>query len=530
MTGGHLASYLIETAKEHRDRTAYSDAAGSHSYGRYLGESLRVAALLRDHGVGAGDRVCIALPKSFPLYVSIFAALLRNACYVPIDYTTPPERGRRIVGDCAAAAFVTTRRNLGRILDATPAPGGAGSGDDDLVIAILGEGAGPEPAPAAILDWAATPRLPPGLEPLDPEAQAYILYTSGSTGVPKGVVQSQASATAFVDWAADELGVTADDVIPQVASCTFDLSVFDVFAAVRAGATLTPIREGAMMSPVAFCRAVARAGATLLYCVPSLVLREVKSNAEAWADLQKAPLRHIVFAGEPIDKPALRRLRRQLPAVGLNNWYGPTETNVCCFHRIADRDLDEDGQIPIGAPCPYARVAFDWDAPPADGPRTGALLVAGRTVMTGYWNRVAETAAATAIDETGARFYRTGDFVIRNMRGELVFIGRRDRQVKVNGRRVQLDEIEVALRKYLPDVEVACVLLKPEGSEPVIAAAIVGGPAPDAETIRNVAADTLPLFMMPERILALPAMPLNERGKVDYPRLTRLLAGELVEC
>ncbi|MCA9686481.1 MAG: AMP-binding protein, partial [Myxococcales bacterium] len=126
---------------------------------------------------------------------------------------------------------------------------------------------------------------------LDPATDAYILYTSGSTGTPKGVVQSHRSATAFADWAAAELDLGATDVLPQVASVTFDLSVFDLFATTRAGACLTPIAEGSMMSPAAFCRAVGRSRATVVYCVPSLILRDTKGQTLAWQELAQGVLR-----------------------------------------------------------------------------------------------------------------------------------------------------------------------------------------------------------------------------------------------
>jgi len=518
VTVRHLAAWLVEAAARHGDRPAYADAAGARTYRAYLDEALRVAALLGDAGVARGDRVCIALPKGFPLYVTIHAALFRNACYVPIDYTSPVERGRNIIADAGATVLVTTGPNLGRLFGEDEANRGEG-----IVIAGLGRDGAGSPTVRSLSAWtAAAEAAAPDLDALDPSAEAYILYTSGSTGTPKGVVQSQRSATAFAAWAADELALTADDVVPQVAPATFDLSVFDLFATTRAGACLVPIHESTMNTPPAFCRALAKAGATVVYCVPSLILREAKGQALGWADLKESRLRHIVFAGEPIDKPALRRLAPHLPEVPFHNWFGPTETNVCTFHRITEADLAEDGPVPIGLPCPYAEIDIVWDPAGGEGVRTGELLVGGDTVLTAYWNRPEDT-AARVVEQDGARYYRTGDYVHGNARGELVFIGRRDRQVKIGGRRVQLDEIEAAIRKHLPQYEVACALLRPDGAEPVIAAALVGAPTPDADAIRDAAADSLPLYMMPERIVAMAALPRNERGKIDYPLLTEML-------
>ena len=517
MTGRHLASYLYDAASLWGERPACADSVRLHSYNDYLNESLRVAAHLRRSGIAPGDRVCISAPKSFSLYASLYGTLLLNACYVPIDYTIPAERGRKIIDDCAASALITTERNLARLLGAAPGVTRSEPISGDLVVANL------RGAPA--VDWHSA--LPPTPDSLDPSSPAYILYTSGSTGEPKGVVHTHRSAAAFVEWAVEELEVTPEDVIAQAASVSFDLSVFDIFGAVRAGALLTPIHESAMISPITLCRAAAKAKATILYCVPSLVLRAIKSHELGWMELKSSALRHLVFAGEPINHQALRRLRPYIPHIKLHNWYGPTETNVCCFHRITDGDIASQDSIPIGEKCPYAQLSFLWDTTGQTGAAAGELLVAGDSLMTGYWNREEATNRSMYQDASGTRYYRTGDFVCRNGRGDLVFLGRRDRQVKVQGRRIQLDEIESTLQKHLANAEIACTLIEADGADPFIVAAVVGGGVKaNGDDVRRLVEDQLPLFMLPERIFALEALPRNERGKVDYDALARVLSAE----
>jgi acyl-coenzyme A synthetase/AMP-(fatty) acid ligase len=246
-----------------------------------------------------------------------------------------------------------------------------------------------------------------------------------------------------------------------------------------------------------------------------------------WAELERSSLRHIVFAGEPINHQALRRIRPYVAKPALHNWYGPTETNVCCYHRIADSDIAAPEAIPIGQACPYAQLSYFWDAPRESGAAAGELLVAGESLMTGYWNREEATARAMYRDASGTSFYRTGDFVSRNAQGELVFLGRRDRQVKVQGRRIQLDEIESTLQKHFASAEIACTLIKEDGAEPFIVAAIAGvDAAGNGDDIKRLVEDQLPLFMLPERIFALDALPRNERGKIDYDALARVLSAE----
>jgi acyl-coenzyme A synthetase/AMP-(fatty) acid ligase len=213
--------------------------------------------------------------------------------------------------------------------------------------------------------------------------------------------------------------------------------------------------------------------------------------------------------------------------IELHNWYGPTETNVCSFHRITEDDLAAADSIPIGKSCPYARFAFAWDSPEAGRAGAGELLVAGDSLMAGYWRRAAPTAKAMQEDAHGTRFYRTGDFVRLNGRGEILFLGRRDRQVKLHGYRVQLDEVEATLRKHLPGAEIACALIKTDGADPILVAAITGpDDAGSADSIRDSAANELPLYMMPERVFVLDALPRNERGKIDYGLLATRLAAE----
>jgi L-proline---[L-prolyl-carrier protein] ligase len=510
----HLASYLFDAASLWGERPACADTSGTHSYNDYLNEALRVANLLRRAGVEAGDRVCISAPKSFSLYASLFGTLMLNACYVPIDYTVPAGRGRKIIADCAPAALITTGRNVERLLGDKPAAP-VEQISEDLLIAPIG---GRRRLPADGLSG-----LPPAPDSLDPASPAYILYTSGSTGEPKGVVHTHLSAVAFVEWAVGELGIDQDDIIAQVASVSFDLSVFDVFGAARTAAQLAPMHESAMISPITLCRAIAKAKTTVLYCVPSLVLREIKSHELGWAELGGGSLRHIVFAGEPINHKALRRFRPYAPEVALHNWYGPTETNVCCHHRITDSDLAGEDSIPIGRACAYAQLSYLWDAP--QGAEAGELLVAGASLMTGYWNRDEATERAMHRDACGGRFYRTGDYVRHNAQGELIFLGRRDRQVKVQGRRIQLDEIESTLQKHFASAEIACTLIKQDGADPCIVAAIAGATR-SGEEVKRLVEDQLPLFMWPERIFALDALPRNERGKIDYDALTRVLAAE----
>jgi amino acid adenylation domain-containing protein len=415
--------------------------------------------------------------------------------------------------------------------DATPAHDGPR--DSAPALHWLGHGwfdreSSPErqPVSASLPDLKQLDQLRSPVE-VPPSALAYILYTSGSTGQPKGVAHTNASALAFVQWAVDAVGLRETDVVSQHASPTFDLSVFDFFGAAMAAARLALVPASTFGRVSALARFIVSAGVTVWYSVPSALLRV--SAAESLAVLSGSSLRQLIFAGEEIPVGPLRALWPNLPpSCRVANWYGPTETNVCTFHDLTALDTEGARPIPIGMPCPYATtslVAPDGSLAPSGA--AGELLVAGDSLMSGYWKRPAATAQKFSAGPSGLdgrAYYATGDLVSRDDARGLTFLGRVDRQLKVRGFRVQPEEVEHVLGQ-LAEIDEAAVVKHRKGETEVLAAVVrlADGAALDHDAVIGHCARFLPPYMVPDVVMPVADLPRGSRGKADYNAVLELV-------
>lgn len=442
---------------------------------------------LQHMGVGRGDRVVVHADKS-PATVAVLQGVLRlGAAYVPLDASTPASRAAYVASDCGAAAGVAD--------------------DDGRAAALAGCAVVlrlDEPPPRD----AAGPALP---GPRGADAEAFLLYTSGSTGNPKGVRLSHGNALAFVRWAVAELRAHGEDVFANHASFGFDLSVLDLYGAFAAGASVELVPAGMGRSPRALAGLVRDAGITIWYSVPSALMLMLR---EGGLDAEPAPsgLRAVLFAGEPFPIAYVRRMRAWTPA-RLLNLYGPTETNVCTFHEVGDADLASDAPVPIGRACSGDELAVVGGdgSPVADG-GTGELHVRGPSVMLGYAGQPPHRGA-----------YATGDIVRRRPDGALDYLGRRDHQVKVRGHRIELGEVESAIGAHPAVAEVAVVVVG-AAVEARMIACVAGDPPPGSIAVRRACAERLPSWMVVDGVLALAALPRTANGKVDRAALAELAA------
>jgi len=504
-------THLVESSAARRpDAPAVRDGARTVRYGELRGAVEKVAAHLAAAGVGAGDRVGLLLPKSAEAIVGLLGAMRAGACYVPVDPDAPAKRARAILKDAEVAALVTTAAEIARrpgLLDGdgSPAP---------RTILIAGDEAAPHPDAVRLEEILRGPARP---VPPHPQADdlAYILYTSGSTGAPKGVMLTHQNALCFVRWAADEIGLTGSDRLSSHAPLHFDLSVFDLYAAFLAGASLHLVPDGLSYFPLPLARWIDDEAITVWYSVPSIL---AAMSDRSGFDARPKALRTVFFAGEVFPIGQLRELQRRLPGADLINLYGPTETNVCTFHRV-EGPIPEGRRepLPIGAVCPYDEALVMTDAgAPAEGGEEGELWVRGESVMRGYWND-AERSARSLVPGPGggARYYRTGDYVRWNG-PRLEFLGRRDAMIKSRGYRIELGDVEAALFDH-PAVREAAALAVGEGGETHLHAAVAlreNVPA-TPRSVQKHCLDILPRYMVPESVLILPELPRTSTGKVD---------------
>ncbi|MEW1583177.1 amino acid adenylation domain-containing protein [Streptomyces microflavus] len=475
-----------------------------------------LAITLREAGVGPGDRVGLWMPKSAETVVAVHAVLKCGAAYVPVDPAVPAARAAFILADCTVAGLITDTARLA-LLDEAAVP---------RTTVVLGKT--PDRGPAApwtgdgvrrVISWdeAVAREVPRGFAPVavGPDELAYILYTSGSTGTPKGVMLSHRNALAFVEWAVAEFGLGPEDRLSSHAPLHFDLSVFDVFAAVSAGACVVLVPDHQKALGPALNRLVAEEGITVWYSVPGALIRML--DAKNRALLEGSPVRTLLFAGEPFALKHLRRLRAALPEAALHNLYGPTETNVCTHHRVTDADLapDRTGPPPIGWPCPYAEaLLLDADGHPVpDVPGAeGELCITGDSVMLGYWGHApADGGPGTS------RTHRTGDLVVSRGPSGYRYVGRRDHMVKIRGYRVEPEEIEAVLMA-LPSVHEAVCVPVPDGdggSELHAYVLPAEGAVPEAAELRGRCLEALPRYMVPGAFHLADRFPRTSTGKTD---------------
>ncbi|MFI6338817.1 AMP-binding protein [Streptomyces sp. NPDC050535] len=470
-----LYSLVVDAAAETPDALAVSDLVTGFSYGALDARADAYLTALRGRGVRPGDRVLVWTDKTAEA-VAIAQAVLRcGAIHVPVPRGNPRERVARIAADARPALIVTDHGE--RVTGA------------DCV-------------PCADLLREATYSADVAHHPVRPTDPAYILYTSGSTGTPKGVCLSHRNALAFVDWACRELDLTAADRLSNHAAFSFDLSVFDLYGAFRAGASVHLVGEMLAQAAEPLVDFLLERRITVWYSVPSaLVLM-----AEYGELLERGPgaLRACVFAGEPYPLKQLKDLRRGWPGVRMLNWYGPTETNVCTSYEVTAADLARTAAVPIGSPVAGDAVSLE----------DGEILVDGPTVMLGYWG-----------GEPQAGPYRTGDLGRYDADGLLEYRGRIDDMAKVRGYRIEPAEVDGVLVEH-EAVRDAVVLVVGDGLDARLHAFVVpeNGRTPELAELRRHCAVHLPPYMTIDALHVVGGYPRTSNGKVDRTALGGLPA------
>jgi amino acid adenylation domain-containing protein len=494
-------------------RTAAVDGERTISYAELDAVSSQLAHALCSLGVAPGERVGLFLEKSLEAVIGIYGTLKAGATYVPLDDQAPVKRLAYIARDAGIRCLVTSSAK------APDWPRLLAEGAPLEALVVAGEGT-VEHAGITALAWSDLAGLPSSAPDLreDADALAYILYTSGSTGEPKGVMLSHRNGLAFVDWAAREIGVGAQDRLSSHAPLHFDLSTFDLFAAAWGTAPVVLVPGATSVFPIEVARFIREQQITVWYSVPSILTQLVLRG-----DLDRAPLptlRAVIFAGEVFPVKYLRQLLELVPQARHYNFYGPTETNVCTWYEVP-RGEPLGQSLPIGRPIPgvEAIVQGDEGQPVAPG-EVGELLIRGPTVMHGYWGDPDRT-RRTLSHQDGERVYRTGDLVREGHNGNLLFLGRRDAQIKTRGYRVELGEVEAALNALSFVVESAVIAIPDEAITTRLKAFVVTSEPVSAAELAAACADRLPRYMIPEEFELTAGLPKSTTGKIDRQQLQR---------
>lgn len=505
------------------------DGDRSISYRELDERANQVAQALLARSFRRGDRVGLYLEKSIEAVVAVYGTMKAGGVYVPLDPSAPAARLGKITADCGLR-FLASASGM-----ASRWPELISAGADLDVVLMLDRGlADDEAAPPGVEivglpELASCPAEPPAVPVISLDL-AYVLYTSGSTGDPKGVKLSHQNGLAFVDWAVRTLALSADDRLSSHAPFHFDLSVFDLFAAAQAGAALVLVPRRASLFPGQLVKLIAREAITVWYSVPS-ILTMISTRGGLTADALPS-LRVVLFAGEVFPTKYLRALMRQLPSARFCNLYGPTETNVCTWYDVPPIGDDEIEPIPIGRPITDVEAIVVTEAGTEAGvSEVGQLLVRGPTVMQGYWGDADRTQRALVQHpfqpEAADRLYRTGDLVEWLPDGDLKFLGRTDDQVKSRGYRIELGEVETAIHVHPAVVECVVVPLPDEVFGNLLEAVVVASEEVTVAELAELCATRLPRYMVPERFHLRDELPKTSTGKIDRRRVAADLSGSV---
>lgn len=471
--------------------------------------STKLALNLLIHGIQKEDRVAILLNKSIEMVAVFLGTLKSGACYIPMDTSAPDERISYIIRDAKVRFIVTDRTHMEQALTVRNEKTGIVLLDED-------DGQNDEQEVYSLNLYARDEGVKDCLPHIDIHENdlAYILYTSGSTGEPKGVSLSHKNAVCFVDWACKYFEVSNQDVLSSHAPFYFDLSVFDIYVSIKAGARLCLLPPAVSAFPASLAQYIEDRGITIWYSVPSVLVKLLHYGK---LDTQKFEnLRKIIYAGEAFPVGMLKELMHTLPNADFYNLYGPTETNVITYYPVKASDCDSE--IPIGYACPYANLwVVKEDGNIAEIGEKGELIVQSDSLMREYINK--EQLTKKVIKEISTdklpqgEYYFTGDIVKIIEEGLYQFVCRKDHMIKIKGFRVELEEIETVLRKSSLIKECVVQYVDNEKTDPFLRAYIIG--EGEAKEIVQFAKKYLPEYMIPYDIKYVPEFEYTERGKIN---------------
>lgn len=495
-----ILDYLESTAARLPDQTAFIDENGSVTFS----ELVRLAG-----AVGSALANCVTprttigfyMDKSVQTVVGFMGAVYAGCAYSLLNLRHPAVRIRTILETLASPVVVTDRTHE-EALRAMDVPGRI------LVLEDLLDGP---------TDTAALTRIRKQMLDIDP---LYVNFTSGSTGTPKGVIISHRNVCDFIPCFTQVFGITERDVLANQAPFDFDVSVKDIYSGIFTGASVAIIPTAYFTQPTKLMDFLCDNGATVLVWAVSALCFITTMNALDY----KTPhtLRAIMFSGEVMPIKHLKKLQKYLPDVMYVNLYGPTEITCNCTYYIVDRDFEVGESLPIGIPFPNERILLlDENNKEVAPGGVGELCVSGTAVALGYFGDSERTKAAFVQNPLNSIYpeiiYRTGDLVRLTEAGELVYVSRKDFQIKHMGHRIELGEIETAL-SAVPGVERAlCIYLHDKGK---ILAFTVG--EADKASITEKLHENLPAYMIPNIFMQVEEMPMTKNGKIDRNALLEL--------
>jgi D-alanine--poly(phosphoribitol) ligase subunit 1 len=494
----NVLEYFLKTVERWPSKLAVADGQQEWSFEGLKRRAGTIARQIVTRTRATNQPIAIYVPKSNEAIAAFLGVLLSGNCYAPLDIKAPLGRIQAILGQLEPSLILTTKE-LGAQL----------------------QNAGTDPLRILILDGAQDDEgiIPDNWRQLIDTDPVYIIHTSGSTGTPKGVVVTHRGVIDYIDWARDTFKIDEHCVIGNQAPLIFDNSTLDLYLCFACGATLHLTPEELFLFPVRLLEYLAEKSINFIFWVPSIMV--AVADKKVLELVKKLNLEKILFAGEVMPAKHLNVWRVRFPGALFANLYGPTEITVDCTYYIVDRDLGDDEPVPIGRPCRNSDILIlNEQNQPCQAGERGELCVRGSSLASGYWNAPTQTAAAFVQNPLNRHhpelIYRTGDLVYKNERDEIIYVGRKDFQIKHMGYRIELGDIEHFVLQ-VSGIRNGCVLYHFGKKEIVLV--YEADSDIDPAFIRSELGRNVPKYMWPTDFRRLSGLPRTVNGKIDRQQL-----------
>ena len=501
----NILEYLEESAKKYPDKVAFDDDKSTVSFGGLMARARALGSVLAEKEL-ARRPAAVFLPKGCDCITAFMGVVYAGGFYCPIDTAMPSERISMIFDTLKPSVIITSQKYSGKISTIS----------ENAEIVIL------EEAQHAEIDSAALSAIRRGMVDADP---LYVLFTSGSTGVPKGVLISHRGVIDYIEWVVSKFNIDNGHIFANQAPFYFDNSILDIYCTLKCGASTVILPQKKMMFPKDLIEYLNEKNVNIIFWVPSLLCNV--ADMRALDVVRPKYLSKVLFCGEVMPNKQLNIWRKALPDALYANLYGPTEITDVCTYYIVDREFSDDEPLPIGVPCENTRVlVLDDNGREVASGESGELCIAGTCLALGYYNDFERTSKVFTQNPLNSSYeekiYHTGDIVKYNSCGELMYLSRKDFQIKHMGHRIELGEIETAMGS-IPEVD-SCACVYDDDRKQICV--FFTGNMTDKPAIIAALKKRLQAYMIPARYFRLKALPHNLNGKVDRRELSaRIVSG-----
>ncbi|MBR4575098.1 MAG: amino acid adenylation domain-containing protein [Lachnospiraceae bacterium] len=498
-----VTSWLDITADLYPNKTAIVDSFGSVSWKQYREKSIGIARLLSEKKYGPRRPVVVYMKKTSAVLISFMGIAYSGNFYSPIDTSMPAVRSNKILEILKPGIVITTKSLLTELKNL--------NFDGDIVFY------------EDVNECEASEIVIERQKSIIDTDLLYVLFTSGSTGIPKGVCISHGSVVDYIDWVTSTFDISAEDSFGNQAPFYFDNSILDIYSTMKTGATLYIVPQNLFSQPVPLLEYLKEREISTIFWVPSALIVVSRLKAFKNVDLSES-LRRVLFCGEVMPNKQLNVWREYLPEVVYANLYGPTEITDACTYYIVDREFRDDEPLPIGIPMNNTDILVldEHDNLVVNEGIVGELCVRGTGLAKGYYGNPEKTEMAFVQNPLNhvypEKIYRTGDIVQYNERHELIYLSRKDFQIKHMGHRIELGEIETAVSS-LEEISLCCCLYNDSRNRITLFIDRQMTKDDINEKLKNL----IPEYMLPGKVIVLEEMPINANGKIDRVKLKEMM-------